>query len=69
MMVPLMPDPNRSGKWDERHPIRLISKPNGGQSSARNLGVEYADGDLIAFLDQDDVWYPNHLVGTRKAVP
>ena len=43
------------------HPIRLISKPNGGQSSARNLGVEYAHGDLIAFLDQDDAWYPNHL--------
>lgn len=45
----------------QRHPIRLINKPNGGQSTARNLGVEHAHGDLIAFLDQDDVWYPNHL--------
>jgi len=43
------------------HPVRLLSKPNGGQSSARNLGVAHAHGDLIAFLDQDDLWYPNHL--------
>ena len=43
------------------HAIRLIRKENGGQSSARNLGVDHARGDLIAFLDQDDAWYPNHL--------
>ena len=43
------------------HAIRLIRKENGGQSSARNVGVDHAHGDLIAFLDQDDVWYPNHL--------
>ena len=42
-------------------PIRLMSKANGGQSSARNLGVARTDCELIAFLDQDDVWYPNHL--------
>jgi glycosyltransferase involved in cell wall biosynthesis len=45
----------------QRHPIRLITKPNGGQSSARNLAVDHAHGDLIAFLDQDDIWYPSHL--------
>ncbi|MGE0223660.1 MAG: glycosyltransferase family 2 protein [Acetobacteraceae bacterium] len=44
-----------------RYPVRLLRKPNGGQSSARNFGVADAHGDLIAFLDQDDVWYPNHL--------
>jgi glycosyltransferase involved in cell wall biosynthesis len=43
------------------HPIRLLEKPNGGQSSARNHGVAHAHGDLIAFLDHDDVWYPHHL--------
>ncbi len=41
--------------------IRLIRKENGGQSSARNVGADHAHGDLIAFLDQDDAWYPNHL--------
>jgi len=45
----------------EQYPITLLSKHNGGQSSARNLGVAHSTGDLIAFLDQDDLWYPHHL--------
>jgi glycosyltransferase involved in cell wall biosynthesis len=45
------------------HPIRLIRKVNGGQSSARNAAVDHSHGDLIALLDQDDVWYPDHLSG------
>ncbi len=43
------------------YPIKLLSKRNGGQSSARNFGAAHASGDLIALLDQDDLWYPNHL--------
>jgi glycosyltransferase involved in cell wall biosynthesis len=43
-------------------PLTLIRKPNGGQSSARNLGVKHSKGELIALLDQDDIWYPNHLL-------
>lgn len=45
----------------EQHRIRLLEKPNGGQSAARNHGVAHAHGDLIAFLDHDDIWYPHHL--------
>lgn len=45
----------------EGHPIRLLRKPNGGQSSARNFGVRHSTCQLIAFLDQDDSWYANHL--------
>lgn len=41
--------------------ILLIRKSNGGQSSARNAGVARATTPLVAFLDQDDVWYPRHL--------
>ena len=41
--------------------LRLEAKSNGGQSSARNLGVKRSTGSLIALLDQDDAWYPNHL--------
>lgn len=36
--------------------LKLITKPNGGAASARNLGVEHASGQLLAFLDSDDVW-------------
>lgn len=46
--------------------LRLISKPNGGQSAARNFGVAHTNCDLIAFLDQDDAWYPNHIEVLRK---
>lgn len=38
--------------------IRVFHKENGGQSSARNFGLEQARGDLIAFADHDDVLHP-----------
>ncbi len=34
--------------------IRVIHKENAGVSSARNVGLEYAIGELIAFVDSDD---------------
>lgn len=34
--------------------FRLISKPNGGVSSARNCGIRQAKGEWISFLDGDD---------------
>jgi glycosyltransferase involved in cell wall biosynthesis len=54
-------------KWAQNHPIRLVRKPNGGQSSARNLGVARSKSALIALLDQDDIWYPNHLEALVEA--
>lgn len=41
--------------------IKIYSKSNGGVSSARNMGVEKAIYDYVAFLDADDFWSPNHL--------
>lgn len=36
-------------------------KENGGCASARNLGLERATGEWIAFLDDDDRWLPEKL--------
>lgn len=34
--------------------IRIFHKKNGGASSARNLGLKYANGEYIGFVDSDD---------------
>ena len=43
------------------HPITLLRKPNGGQSSARNFAINHTRCSHVAFLDQDDVWYEDHI--------
>ncbi|MFG6106325.1 glycosyltransferase [Leptothoe sp. EHU-05/26/07-4] len=50
---------NKYCQLDSR--IRLITTENGGVSAARNLGVELATTELIAFLDSDDLWLPDKL--------
>lgn len=46
--------------------VRLLEKENGGQASAISFGVAHAKGDLIAFLDGDDVWLPRKLSQSKK---
>ena len=41
--------------------VRLVNKENGGASSARNLGIQEAKGEYIAFIDADDFWFPNGI--------
>lgn len=41
--------------WAEKdNRIRVIHKPNGGLSDARNAGMSAATGELMAFVDSDD---------------
>jgi glycosyltransferase involved in cell wall biosynthesis len=41
--------------------IHYFCKPNGGQASAFNFGLERARGEIVAFLDADDYWLPGKL--------
>ncbi|HET9872151.1 MAG TPA: CDP-glycerol glycerophosphotransferase family protein [Propionibacteriaceae bacterium] len=49
--------------WHRRRPdlVTVLTKPNGGQSTARNLGLEVATGDWVTFTDPDDVIEPDYL--------
>lgn len=58
--------PDRSGEicdalaaTDTR--IRVIHKENGGAATARNAGLDVANGDFIAFIDGDDCVHPQYL--------
>lgn len=46
--------------------ITVIAQPNGGVANARNILCRYAQGDLIAFLDSDDIWHPEYLRTQRQ---
>jgi glycosyltransferase involved in cell wall biosynthesis len=42
-------------------PLSFVTQKNKGVSSARNNAIFRSSGDYIAFLDQDDWWFPNKL--------
>lgn len=50
---------NRYQKLDPR--VKLISQENQGVSQARNTGIQAARGQYLAFLDSDDIWFPDNL--------
>ena len=45
----------------DRRIVYLLREENGGPAKARNDGIMAAAGRYIAFLDADDVWFPEKL--------
>jgi glycosyltransferase involved in cell wall biosynthesis len=42
-------------------PIKLFSQNHKGPGAARNFGINEASSGWIAFLDSDDLWFPNKI--------
>lgn len=65
--------PDNSGRICEEYAqkdmrIRVLHKPNGGVSSARNLGLDRARGEWVTFIDSDDLISPTFLEGLYRPI-
>lgn len=57
-----------TGTIAENLGAKVIRRPNGGLSAARNTGIECASGEWIALLDADDMWEPQKLAAQVELV-
>lgn len=48
--------------------ITVVHQPNGGVSAARNAGLDRATGEVVAFLDPDDVVAPDWLSKLQEGI-
>jgi glycosyltransferase involved in cell wall biosynthesis len=46
--------------------VKVFTKPNEGQASARNLGLEHATGEWVTFADPDDMLDPGFLAAVER---
>jgi glycosyltransferase involved in cell wall biosynthesis/CDP-glycerol glycerophosphotransferase (TagB/SpsB family) len=56
--------------WQKRSPelVTVLTKSNGGQASARNLGIEHARGEWITFSDPDDILESNYFADAHAYI-
>ena len=48
--------------------VRLLERSGLGPGFARNAGVAEACGEVVMFLDSDDVWLPGHVAGLMRTL-
>jgi len=48
--------------------VRYFYQENKGTAAARNAGIQRSRGELVAFLDHDDLWFPNKLELQVRAI-
>ena len=48
--------------------VRLVRQENQGVAGARNTGIGLARGELVSFLDNDDLWLPRYLESMHAAL-
>lgn len=56
--------------WVDKFPenVVYVRKNNGGQSTARNIGLNYAQGEWVTFIDPDDIVDKNYFFEVDKAI-
>lgn len=53
--------------WARSHPLRWTSQPDNGQAAAIQSGLDLANGDVIAWLNSDDVYLDSKVVSDLVA--
>lgn len=41
--------------------LKVLTQPNMGSAMARNNGLSHSQGEYVAFIDADDIWFPTKL--------
>lgn len=60
-----MPGPPSSASSER---LRVLHQANAGPAAARARGLDAATGSVVALLDSDDVWEPEHLASSLHAL-